>query len=224
MPCNLCPQFLARQVAGRGPNKPKLIVLGDFPNNDDEVTLRPFSGGRQADRDYSNLIIPRVLTAMGLPESEVYFAYALRCNVKHRAKKIKVAPLHLATCRSNNLDPELRDVDCPVILACGDHALRSLLPDHIGGMRTARGRWHETVIGNQKRLVRVTYSPFFINAMSLYLAAELPSGKIIPTDRWNPPGSCGWLFQQDLKALKTKLLALGTLTPKKKQSPQEVAS
>lgn len=218
MGCNLCPQFLPQQVMGRGPAAPKLIVLGDHPNGDDEASGKAFSAGRNPHKDYPNLIIPRVLEAIGMSADDVYFAYALRCNVWHRAKPIPVKPQHLATCRVQNLDPELTGMTCPVILACGDMALKSLLPEATGGVGHNRGRWHETTLGGQKRLVRVTYAPKFVHNNSLFLAAELPNGKIVPTDRWNPPGSCGWLFQKDIAALRLKLRELGLLVSRSKVS------
>lgn len=207
--CTLCPQAQVGQVPGYGPERPRIIVIGENPNMDDENKGRPFSGGRDPHKDYPNLIIPRVLAAIGIPATEAYFAYALRCNIWHRAKTIPVKPVHLATCRSQHLETELAKVQCPLVLACGDLALKSLLPDHEGGMRTARGRWHPVTLGGQKRIVRFTYAPNFVHGMSLFFAAELGNGKIVPTDRWNPPGSCGDLFQRDLKAVRAKLRELG---------------
>lgn len=209
--CNLCPQSLPGQVPGYGNPRPKIIVIGEEPNMDDENTGRPFSAGRNPNKDYPNLIIPRVLRAIGIDPADAYFAYALRCNTWHRAKRIKPTAAHLGICRSQHLELDLAKVDCPVVVACGDLALRSLLPESEGGVGKNRGRWHDLVLGGQKRLMRVTYAPNFIQSMSMFYAAELGNGKIVTTERFNPPGSCGDLFQRDIKAVRAKLRELGLL-------------
>lgn len=210
MACNLCPLALPDQVAGRGPDKPRLIVVGDYPNNDDEVNGRPFSAGRDPNREYPNLIIPRALAAVGVPPEDIYWAYALRCNVKHRAKQVKVKPQWLATCRSVHLEPALAKVDCPVILVCGPEAMKSLLPDLTDGVAKNREKWHEAVIGGQKRYLRLTFSPGFIQANSLFNAVEIKN-RIVPESRFNPPGTAGYFFSKDIRAVQAKLKELGRL-------------
>lgn len=203
--CNLCPLATTTQIRGQGPLRPRLIAIGDHPTSDDERTGHPFSGGKVEGREYPGLIVPRVLEAIGISREDVYWAYALRCNNRRGKDVIQVKPAFLATCRSLHLEPELSEVDCPLILVSGFDAVKSVLPESEKSLMELRGRWLEVVIGGRKRLARVTFSGAFVSANSLYHAVQLPSGKLVSGNRWNPPGSCGWFFQKDIKAIRDKL-------------------
>lgn len=209
MACNLCPLQLPKQVAGHGPANPKLIVIGEYPTNDCEVKGIPFSRGNDPRREYANDLVRNALAGIGLDvENEVYLAYALRCNPWHRAVPVKVKPAYRTTCRDRNLDRELREVDCDLILAFGDEAMKSLLPDLEGGIAKNRGRWHETVIGGRKRQVWLTFSVNFIHKNLMYEALQLSNGKLISGEKFNPPGSVGWFFGvKDMPAVKRKIAA-----------------
>lgn len=210
-PCKMCTFSLPVQIAGEGPMKPKLIVVGNAPTKDDERTGVPFSGSNNKDRVSSSLIIRNALRSMQYdPYEEIYYSYAMRCNPYHRSQKMDVKPSHVNICRTTNLEAELAKVDCPVILGMGTQALQSLLPDAKGGIGKNRGKWHEVTIGGRKRLVRITYDGATIDRMSLYRAEENEyTNKIVRATRIKPVGSVSWFFENDLRALKQKLFELG---------------
>lgn len=208
MACNLCPLQLPKQVAGHGSATPKLIVVGEYPTGDDEITGIPFSRGRDPKREYPNDIIRKALAGIGLGEDDVYVAYALRCNPWHRAVPIKVKPAFRTTCRDRNLDIELKGVVCDHILAMGDEAMKTLLPDLEGGIAKNRNRWHEVVIGGRKRQVWLTWSCNMIQKNLMYQAIQLGNGKLISGEKFNPPGSIGWFFgAKDMPVIKHAIAA-----------------
>jgi uracil-DNA glycosylase family 4 len=209
--CNLCPLSLAAQVAGEGPTKPKLIVIGSHPTNEDERSHRPFTGGKDPRKEYANLIIKRAC-ASGLKldvANEVYLAYALRCNAKHRSKQVDIKPAWIKACHVANLGPELSKVHCPIILALGKEALLSLLPHAEGGTAANRGRWHEAVIGGHRRLIRVTFPLAQIERQSVWKVREDDDGQFHREKRWTAFGSIGYWFNKDLEAVKAKFAELG---------------
>jgi DNA polymerase len=204
--CNLC---LPTQICGKGSPEAKIIVLGDYPNKEDEKTGEPFSFGMQASKDYPGKLL-RGAIANGLNlnlYSEVYMAYALRCNPFHRSQKIKVKTSHVIACKENNLEPELSKIPAPIILAAGNYAVSSVLPDLKGSFISHRGKWFETEFGGHKRLIRVTFPPNVVQRYSLYESFE-NNGNITKGKPIAPVGSCRWMFIQDLKAVKQKIQEL----------------
>lgn len=200
--CNHCPLSLPTQVQGDGSMNPKIIVVGEYPGKDEEKSGIPFSGPKDA----PSQIIKRALASLKYnPITEVYYTYALRCNPFHRAQKIEVKKSFLNVCRTTNLEPELSKFKSPVIIAMGRQAMKSLLPDLEGGVAQNRGRWYEVNIGGVSRLVRVTFSANELEQYSLFESDD----NFSRVKRVNPIGSCGWFFNQDLRAIQEKLLELG---------------
>lgn len=199
--CNLCPLATSEQIAGAGPAKPKLIIIGNYPTRDDERTLKPFS--LNSKRDNPNVILYRMLASMKIAPEEVYMAYALRCNPFKHGTDAK-AP-QISVCSSNHLLPALSKVECPVILTMGEAAMLSLIPEAKGGMSHHRGKWHEITIGEHRRSVRVTFPLAQVERLSLWRLSEDSRGNLVRTQRWNPIGTCGWFFQQDMRAVHEKL-------------------
>lgn len=218
MTCKLCPLFNDRaQVAGYGLPDAKLIVVGDWPNGDDERTLIPFSSGRDPRKESAAQLIRNALTrVVGLDtDTEVYWAHALRCNYHHRSKQLKkIKPEWLQTCRSANLEPDLQGVSARVILLCGEYAAKSFLGELPGGLHKMRGTtntFYETTLGGIKRYIRLTYSPSFIQANRLYHLDYDHNGKPVSGKGWNPPGSVGWFFLKDIRAIQAKLKEIEAL-------------
>lgn len=200
--CNRCPLSLPLQVRGDGPVNPKIIVVGDYPGKEEEKTGIPFSGPKEA----PSQIIKRALQSLKYnPIAEVYYTYALRCNPFHRAQKIEVKKSFLNICRTTNLEPELAEIKAPVVIAMGKQAMKSLLPDIEGSVSQNRGRWYEVNIGGTLRFVRLTFSPSELDQYSLFESDD----EFKRVKRVNPVGSCGWFFNQDLKAIQEKLISLG---------------
>lgn len=204
--CNLC---LLSQIPGKGSPEAKIIVLGDYPTKEDEKSGEPFSFGIQSGREYpGKLLRGAIANGLGLViYSEVYMAYALRCNPFHRSQKIKLKPSHVIACKENNLEPELSKVSAPIILAAGPQALKSVLPELQGSFLNHRGKWFETEFGGHKRLVRITFPPNMVQRYSLYESSE-KNETVVKGKPIAPIGSCRWMFIQDLKAVKQKIQEL----------------
>ncbi len=215
--CNLCALATSAPVAGHGPSDAKLIVVGEFPNNDDEATGIPFSKSKKAEQARATGLIRSVLTQMGLdPETDVYWVHALRCNSFHRKnysqdKKSKKSPIsdrHVTVCRTH-LEADLTGVTAPVVLALGKWAAFSVLGNPHG---VAKNRVfpHQVTLAGQSRTVIVSYALNEVDRKSLWNLDE----NFDRTTRFSPPGSVFWFFKRDLFAVRKALLERGLL-PKK---------
>lgn len=204
MTCTMCPLSQKQQLAGVGPANARLILVGGYPSQEDLKGQAPFSlpEMRRQERPAAQAMLPALLQYLGLGFDDIYRVHALRCN--HHASSHTLKPAHLRTCRERNLEPELESVEAELVWALGPDAAASLLPEQDGGIFGMRGEWHTLRLGNRWRRVRVTFDLAYVNRTSLY-APEIQHKKLVRGARWNPPGSVGWFFSQDLRALKNAL-------------------
>jgi uracil-DNA glycosylase family 4 len=202
--CQLCPLSADYQVAGYGSKTAKVIFVGEYPQKEDEKQGRPFALNPQAKNEQASAILHAVFKAFRLKPEDVYLALALRCNPNRVNAKAKVKPQYYKTCAVRHLEPELAGCEAPLVVALGELAAKSLLPELAGSYAHARGQWHPVQIGASNKLVRVTFSLQTVQRMSLYEVAQ-SKGAFTRLQRIKPIGSCGWLFQNDLQAVRQKL-------------------
>ncbi len=205
--CNLCTLSTGSPVSGYGPTNAKLIVIGEFPSSDDEMTGIPFSKGKNPKRDGPPMLIRNGLKSIGLdPENDVYWAFMLRCNPYHRKEDIKVKKeKHVDICKAL-LEKELQAVQAPVILALGKWAVTGLL-DVTSGVGANRVFPHQITFGGHPRIVVVSYSPSEVERRSLWELDE----NYNRVRRLSPRGSALWFFKQDLRSVRTELQKKGLL-------------
>lgn len=204
MTCKFCPLSQRQQVAGYGPAQARLVLVGGYPGQEDLKTGLPFSvpEGRNKERPAAQAMLPALLKYLGLGLEEVYRVHALRCN--HHASNQTLKPTYARSCRERNLEPDLAGVEAELVWVLGPEAANSLLPDLTGGIFERRGEWHSVKLGGRWRKLRVTFDLAYVSRSSLF-QPELKNHQLVRAARWNPPGSVGWFFQQDLRAIKDAL-------------------
>lgn len=204
MSCTLCPLSQRQQLAGVGAPDSRLILVGAYPSQEDLKGNAPFSApeNRHKERPAAQAMLPALLKYLNLSLPEVYRVHALRCNP--HASSVSVKPAYLRTCLERHLEPELSQVDAELVWVMGPEAASSLLPDKTGGVFELRGEWHNVRLGGRWRKVRVTFDLGYVSRMSLF-DPVYQQKRLQRAARWNPPGSIGWFFSQDLRAIKEAL-------------------
>jgi uracil-DNA glycosylase len=114
--CDLC-QGARQGVPGTGPDRAKIMLIGEAPSQFDDRRGYPFSGP-------SGDFLDELLAAAGLQRSQVY----LTNIVKHRVPQSRpLTPDEISAC-APYLTREIAAVDPILIVALGSGAIRRFLP------------------------------------------------------------------------------------------------
>lgn len=160
-------------VAGCGDPTARLMLVGAWPEPEDGLAGRPFSG-----RDGE--LLSRMLKAMGLSRDAVYISYALKCPPPSAHPP---QSRDLETCRSF-LYREIALVRPEIICTLGDAALQALLGDNALCVQF-RGRFHEF----QGLALMPTYSPAHLLANPSAKRETWEDMKQVITRLANPAGT-----------------------------------
>ena len=143
--CTWCRLHTTRTVAvpGEGPATAAVLLIGEAPGKDEDLSGRPFVG--RAGR-----ILERALEAAGLPRGSVFITNVVKCrppgNRKPRSNEVE-------TCRPHLL-AEIREVQPQIIVTLGSTALRGLMGP---GLDLKEARHQSLHLGTLP--VRATYHP-----------------------------------------------------------------
>jgi len=136
--CTACELYkhATQTVFGEGPQKARVMIIGEQPGDQEDRRGRPFVGP-------AGTLLDRALTAAGIDRKEVYVTNI----VKHfkwepRGKRHihkKPSALEISACRSW-LDAEFASIRPQVVVLLGATAVQSLLGRQLL-WRQRRGRW-----------------------------------------------------------------------------------
>lgn len=130
--CRRCGLCAGRHniVFGVGTEQADLVVVGEAPGHDDDLTGEPFVGpaGQMLDR--------MLLNVLGLPREQVYIANIVKCRPPGNRNPL---PDEIAACRPF-LERQLLAIRPKLILVLGSVALRALLGTDQGILKL-RGQW-----------------------------------------------------------------------------------
>lgn len=115
--CRACELGLGSAVAFSGPSRPKLIVVGEAPGEQEVIKGRPFVGR-------SGRLLVEGLEGIGLERGDVFFLNAVS---HHPIGNATPTPAQVAACFPI-FDAQFALADCPWILAAGSIALGQFLP------------------------------------------------------------------------------------------------
>lgn len=181
-------------VPGCGPQKPKLLVISDYPNKKEVELAKPMSG--QA----GQLMRDALKNIVGLEDHEIFYDNVLRCG--HDGK---YGAVELAACKKWTTET-LTTVDCSTVLIAGSLAFEQLLPQVIeqeqakdSKFNLAKAHGNTYSYGGKDYLV--TWSPSFVSAHSVKKIVA-GTGKNAVVKPWYPTGGIPALFIKDLKKLK----------------------
>lgn len=110
--CTDCDLHMGRSktVEGRGSRTAKVVFVSDFPNDEEDQTGKPFAGR-------AGEMLQRMVVAMQLQDSDVYFTKLIKCKPPRSRKKIDEAELE--TCERHFVR-EIEEIQPRVIVAMGE--------------------------------------------------------------------------------------------------------
>lgn len=139
--CRLCPLWQARihTVPGAGPAPARLMLVGEAPGREEDLSGKPFvgRGGR---------LLDRALQQADLDRSEIFITSVIKCRPPNNRKPLKK---ETTSCRPY-LEAQIKIVRPKVVCLLGNTAAAAVLGRQ--GIQALRGRiWQERFI--------VTYHP-----------------------------------------------------------------
>ena len=149
--CGLC-ETRRHTVFGVGHPQARLMVVGEAPGEQEDLSGEPFVGA-------AGQLLDRMLAALGLtrgeadPDRQVFIANTLKCRPPRNRNP---APEELAACQPY-LERQVALVQPQVILAMGKFAVQTLLGSDapVGKLRGQVHRWHGVPLV-------VTYHPAYL--------------------------------------------------------------
>jgi uracil-DNA glycosylase family protein len=153
MACRECPigEFATQSVIGEGKLKPKLMLVGEQPGDQEDLQGHPFIGP-------AGKLLARALEEAGIPREQVFVSNAVKhfkfeLRGKRRIHK-SPAQREIAACH-HWLEDEIALVQPTARVALGSTAARSLLGRAVPVM-AERGKWLPRADGRE---VLVTLHP-----------------------------------------------------------------
>ena len=154
--CHACDLHKQRlyPVAGRGPEKVRLMIVGDWLSSDEQGRLPPgHLFGIEQDQ-----MLARMLAAINLPVAEVFISNVIKCAVPAACQP---QAAHVQSCVSF-LRRQIEVVTPEVICAMGMVAARVIL-EKSQPLSRLRGRFHDYETASGRRIsVLATYHPSYL--------------------------------------------------------------
>ncbi len=146
--CTRCPLHERRKeiVFGQGPEKTRLMLVGEAPGREEDLSGKPFVGA-------SGELLTKMLKAIEIDRNEVYITSVVKCRPpNNRAPKAD----EISTCLPFLLK-QIEIIKPALILALGQVAAQALIKKK-GSLSSMRGRFYP--LGSAKILV--TYHPAYL--------------------------------------------------------------
>ena len=139
--CRLCPLWQGRTLAvpGAGPVPARMMLVGEAPGREEDLSGKPFvgRGGR---------LLDAALQQAGLDRSKIFITSVIKCRPPNNRKPLRK---EITTCRPY-LEAQIKIVRPKVVCLLGNTAAAAVLGRQ--GIQALRGRiWQERFI--------VTYHP-----------------------------------------------------------------
>lgn len=151
--CRACPlwQPATQAVPGEGPAQARIMLVGEQPGDEEDLTGRPFVGpaGRLLDRTLDELGIER--SALYVTNAVKHFRFQRRGKLRMH---VKPGTTHVRSCY-RWLDAEIERVQPKIVVCLGATAAHAVLGS-MPRLEDLRGRWLS--LGNDRRAL-VTVHP-----------------------------------------------------------------
>lgn len=144
-------------VKGRGPKKPRFILIGEAPGKDEDRIGRPFVGR-------AGKMLDRLIKFIPVKRSEIFIMNTVCCRPPNNRKPTLKEQ---AVCYPR-MERTLKRLDCNLIVCAGAIPAQSLLGlTSVGASRQRLHKW-------KNKIVVVVYHPayFLRNKKALYLGQE----------------------------------------------------
>ncbi|MBE9030261.1 uracil-DNA glycosylase [filamentous cyanobacterium LEGE 11480] len=119
-------------VISRGNPAAKLMIIGEGPGENEDLTGKPFVGR-------AGQLLDRILASVKLTEADVLICNIVKCRPPGNRKPNKS---EMAACRPYLME-QIRMVDPPVILLAGGSAIEGLFEEKGVKITKIRGEWRE---------------------------------------------------------------------------------
>ncbi len=150
--CTLCPLHKKRTnpVFGEGAKDALLMLVGEAPGREEDLTGRPFVG-------VSGQLLTKMLRAINIERNSVFITSVVKCrppnNRTPNAKEIK-------SCKPF-LYKQIELIKPKILLALGQCAAHAILDTKVP-LKELRAKPHNMKINNCNLIVFVTYHPAFL--------------------------------------------------------------
>ena len=138
MACRECPigEFATQSVIGEGALKPRLMLVGEQPGDQEDLQGHPFIGP-------AGKLLARALEQAGIPREETFVSNAVKhfkYELRGKRRIHKTPTQREAAACHHWLEDEIRLVKPQTLVALGATAARSLL-GHAVPVTAERGHW-----------------------------------------------------------------------------------
>ena len=137
----------------RGAARARLMIVGEAPGRDEDLTGKPFVGR-------SGQLLDRMLAAIGLSEADVHFANTVYWRPPGNRQP---TPQETEVCRPF-LERQIELVAPQFVLLLGGPAAKQLLGAPEGIMKL-RGKWREIAVGAHRVRAMATLHPDYLLKM-----------------------------------------------------------
>ncbi|MGE8280239.1 MAG: UdgX family uracil-DNA binding protein [Stenotrophomonas sp.] len=147
--CRACPLWseASQAVVGEGPDRARIMVIGEQPGDEEDIVGRPFVGP-------AGRLLERALADAGIERSAIYLTNAVKHFRFVRQGKLRLhktpAQLHVEACQ-HWLQRELALQSPSLIVCLGATATGALLGTKMA-FSTLRGQWLSTETGVSTRI------------------------------------------------------------------------
>lgn len=148
--CKDCPFFDSPPVWGSGDASARLILVGEYPREEEVRREEPFSQGFLQEK------VIEYLKEANQSYSEVYLTHAVKCQIPEGMSKISKDVTQAISCCRSKICKEIERIDPEVVILAGDIPLRSVVERK--GINTYRGAWHTKFINECKYKMMPTNS------------------------------------------------------------------
>jgi uracil-DNA glycosylase len=132
--CNRCGlgETRTHAVISRGNPQAKIMIIGEGPGENEDLTGKPFVGK-------AGQLLDKILESVRLTEEDVFICNIVKCRPPGNRKPTKE---EMNACRPYLME-QIRLVDPPIIVLAGASAIEGLFNEKSVGITKIRGTWRE---------------------------------------------------------------------------------
>jgi uracil-DNA glycosylase len=135
--CNACQRCdlgatRTHAVVSRGNPDAKIMIIGEGPGENEDLTGKPFVGK-------AGQLLDRVLESVGLTEDDVFICNIVKCRPPGNRKPTKT---EMNACRPYLME-QIRLVNPPIVMLAGASAIEGLFSEKAVKITQIRGEWRE---------------------------------------------------------------------------------
>jgi DNA polymerase len=132
--CHRCTlgQMRTHAVVSRGNPNAKLMIIGEGPGENEDLTGKPFVGK-------AGQLLDRILASVKLTEDDVFICNIVKCRPPGNRKPTK---LEMQACRPYLME-QIRLVNPAIVVLAGASAIEGLLEEKSVKITQVRGQWRD---------------------------------------------------------------------------------